>query len=205
MRLDAIARWLQDVAYGDVEDAGLALSAVWVVRRTHVTVRRFPRFAERVELATHCSHVGPAWAERRTALGADIEAVALWVHLDSETWRPAPFSQHELAVYDVPKSTERLSARLRHPSPPERPGRGYPWHFRAAECDIAGHVNNAAFWTVVEEEWLGEPQRSEPEAIEVDVEYRTPAQPGEHRVLVDGARRWIVGPGGELHASIVVG
>ncbi|MDQ2897202.1 MAG: hypothetical protein M3Y09_16430, partial [Actinomycetota bacterium] len=32
MRLDAIAGWLQDVAYGDVEDAGLAQAAVWVVR-----------------------------------------------------------------------------------------------------------------------------------------------------------------------------
>ena len=33
MRLDAIAGWLQDVAYADVEDAGLTGAAVWVVRR----------------------------------------------------------------------------------------------------------------------------------------------------------------------------
>ena len=31
MRLDAIARWLQDVAYDDVDDAGVAEQAVWVV------------------------------------------------------------------------------------------------------------------------------------------------------------------------------
>ncbi len=202
VRLDALARWLQDVAYEDVEDAGLALSAVWVVRRTQVSVRRFPRFAERVELATHSSRVGRAWAERRTTLGAGGEAVALWVHLDSETWRPAPFSQHELAVYDVPESAGRLSARLRHPIAPERVEREYSWSFRAAECDIAGHVNNAAYLTVLEEELLRE-SRPEPDALEVEIEYRAPAQPGEHRVLVDGARRWIVGPGGELHASIV--
>ena len=38
MRLDALARWLQDVAYADVEDAGVADTAVWVVRRTRMRV-----------------------------------------------------------------------------------------------------------------------------------------------------------------------
>ena len=43
VRLDGLARWLQDVAYADVEDAGLAERAVWVVRRTRIRVERFPR------------------------------------------------------------------------------------------------------------------------------------------------------------------
>src|SRR5438309_8373063 len=84
-RLDALARWLQDVAYADVEDAGVAEAAVWVVRRSRMRVARFPRFGEHYKLATWCSGVGRMWAERRTAVvrdaGArpDVEAVALWV------------------------------------------------------------------------------------------------------------------------------
>ena len=38
MRLDALARWLQDIAYADVEDAGMAALAVYVVRRTRIRV-----------------------------------------------------------------------------------------------------------------------------------------------------------------------
>ena len=66
MRLDAIAGWLQDIAYADVEDAGLAQAAVWVVRRTRIRVHRWPRFGERFALTTFCSGLGRMWAERRT-------------------------------------------------------------------------------------------------------------------------------------------
>src|SRR5205085_7359397 len=68
MRLDAIARWLQDVAFNDVDDAGVADHAVWVVRRARLRIARFPRLGERAELGTFCSGVGRAWAERRTSI-----------------------------------------------------------------------------------------------------------------------------------------
>ena len=66
VRLDALACWLQDVAYADVQDAGLERAAVWVVRRTRIRVNRFPRFGERFQLTTFCSGIGRMWAERRT-------------------------------------------------------------------------------------------------------------------------------------------
>ena len=58
IRLDALARWLQDVAYADVEDAGLAALAFWVVRRNRILIRRWPRFAERFTVTTFCSGLG---------------------------------------------------------------------------------------------------------------------------------------------------
>ena len=66
VRLDALARWLQDVAYADVLDVGLESVALWVVRRTRIRVNRWPRFGERVELTTFCTGLGRMWAERRT-------------------------------------------------------------------------------------------------------------------------------------------
>ena len=42
LRLDAVARYLQDVANDDAEDAGLANPASWVVRRTTIEVRPRP-------------------------------------------------------------------------------------------------------------------------------------------------------------------
>jgi len=207
IRLDTIARWLQDIAYADVVDAGLVERAAWVVRRTRILVRRFPRFGGAYRLATFCSGLGRMWAERRTTVapveegggsGGDVEAVTLWVHLDPEHWRPVPLSREEVAVYATSAGGRRVSARLRHPLP----GGGVQrdrWSFRATELDIAGHVNNAAYWQPVEEELLacGEVQRAD-----VEVEYRTPAQAGEKLWLRDGALRWIAGER-EIHASVL--
>jgi acyl-ACP thioesterase len=207
-RLDALACWLQDVAYADVEDAGLALAALWVVRRTRICVNRFPRFGERFELTTFCSGLGRMWAERRTdvirpgANDADVKAVSLWVHLDAEHLRPAPLTAAEIETYGGAPTERRVSARLRHPLPPVAGAateRG--WTFRATECDLADHVNNAAYWQPLEEELLA---GEDPQRIDVELEYRTPAQPGEKRVLAEGDRRWIIGSEGELHATIAL-
>jgi acyl-ACP thioesterase len=208
MRLDALACWLQDVAYADVEDAGLHQAAVWVVRRTRIRVARFPRFGERFEVTTFCSGLGRMWAERRTDIlrpgesSADVEAVSLWVHLDVEHWRPAPLTETEIETYGGARTERRVSARLRHRPPPVDAEDARPWTFRATECDIADHVNNAAYWTALEEELLAGP---DPERIDVEIEYRTPAQPGPKRVLHQGSRRWIVSDGGDTHASLVLG
>jgi acyl-ACP thioesterase len=206
VRLDALACWLQDVAYADVQDAGLDRAAVWVVRRTRIRVNRFPRFGEHFALTTFCSGIGRMWAERRTdivnrdaANGAapDVEAVSLWVHLDAEHWRPSPLTQAEMETYGG-MPARRVSARLRHPVPETTEG-GTRWVFRATECDIADHVNNAAYWQPLEEELLA---GEDPEQLDVEIEFRTPAQPGAKRVLGNESYRWIVGDGDELHASI---
>jgi acyl-ACP thioesterase len=206
VRLDAIARWLQDVAYADVEDAGVAQVAVWVVRRSRIRVNRFPRFGERFELTTFCSGLGRMWAERRTDVVAVgevspiVQAVSLWVHLDTERWVPTPLTAAEVAIYSGVAPHRRVGHRLRHPAPDAVEGE-MPWTFRAAECDIADHVNNAAYWTPLEEELLAGP---EPERLDVELEYRTPAQPGDKRVLRSGDWRWIVATDGEPHASFLI-
>jgi acyl-ACP thioesterase len=206
IRLDALARWLQDVAYADVQEAGLAAAAVWVVRRTRIRVERFPRFGDKFLLSTFCSGLGRMWAERRTTVSrlgvgeGDVEAVSLWVHLDPEQWRPAKFSQREVEVYGAAAGGRRVTARLRHP-PPDGVVDVSRWSFRATELDIAGHINNAAYWQPLEEELLG---GEEPSLIDAEIEFRTPCQPGEKRVLRAGPRRWIVGPDEETHASILL-
>ena len=161
---------------------------MWVVRRTRIKVERFPQFGEELELATFCSGMGRMWAERRTTVtrvGAgrsDVEAVALWVHLDPADWRPGPLLEEELECYGSAAAGRKVTARLRHPAP-EAIERDSMWLFRATELDIAGHVNNAAYWQPLEEELLDGP---EPESLDVGdrVPHALPAR-GQAR----GARR----------------
>lgn len=205
VRLDALARWLQDVAHADTVDAGLGGAALWVVRRARLRVERFPRFGEPATLRTFCSGLGRMWAERRTTIatpgGVAVEAVGLWVHLDAGGGRPVPPAPAELAAWAPSTGGRVVKARLRHPDPPAGAPEA-PWTFRAAELDLADHVNNAAYWTPLEEELLAGP---EPAALDAEIEYRTPAQAGPLRLARDGPRRWLVAADGTVHASVVLG
>jgi acyl-ACP thioesterase len=205
VRLDALARRLQDVALADVVDAGLGETALWVVRRTRLAVTRFPRFGESGTVSTFCSATGRMWAQRRTTIatpgGALVEAVALWVHLDPATLRPIPFAARELEVYREAAAGREVKARLRHPAPSDHAA-SRPWSFRTTELDVADHINNAAYWSVLEDELLT--AATEPAVIDVELEFRTPAQPGEHTVLRDGAHRWVVAADATVHASFLL-
>jgi acyl-ACP thioesterase len=218
VRLDALARWLQDIAFADVLDVGLESAAVWVVRRTRIRVNRWPRFAERCELTTFCTGLGRMWAERRTDVRRagddggppDVEGVSLWVHLHPERRLPFPLTEAEVSAYSGSGPQRRVTARLRHPGPPPAAQRSStPWAFRATECDLADHVNNAAYWQPLEEELLM--RGAEPGVVDIELEYRAPAQPGAMRWLADRDGRWIVGANGagdagehEVHASFLL-
>lgn len=203
VRFDALADWLQDVAYDDVADAGLAGDGMWVVRRTRLVVRRFPRFDEPVTLRTFCSGIGPRWAERRTLMtgadGADVDAVAIWVHLDPATGQPARFDPRFEEVYAEAAGGRGARARLRHGSPPAGAAR-FDWRFRATDADLADHVNNAAYWAVLEERLADAP---EPESLDAEIEYRDAAQPGPALVAHDGEMLWVTGVDGAVLASIL--
>lgn len=202
IRLDALADWLQQVAYEDVLDARLEASSVWIVRRTRIRAQRLPVFGERVALRTACSGTGTLCAERRTTMtgdaGARVEAAAIWVPLDRETLRPAKSPGFD-DVYLPSAGDRRVRARLRHPAPPERAA-GTSWPFRVSDLDVAAHVNNAAYWRVFEEELAD----AGPDVVlDAEVEHHAPSPGGVASVVAEGERRWVLGPDGAVQASLV--
>jgi acyl-ACP thioesterase len=201
-RLDAIARWLQDVAYADLVDAGFAGHGAWIVRRTRIRVEAWPRFGEELALRTFCSGIGRFSAERRTSVrgeSAAVETVALWICLDPERGRPMRFPSEFAAVYETSAGGRDANVRLRHPDPPGDAERS-AWRFRASEMDPAGHINNSHYWTPLEEELAGGPT---PESIDAEIEYRDPAMPGEAALLRYASSMWIVGADRAVHASLL--
>jgi acyl-ACP thioesterase len=204
VRLDAIARWLQDAAFADLVDSGLPDDGVWVVRRLRIRVERFPHFREAAEVDTWCSGTGSLWAERRsTVRGADgglIEAVALWVHLDPRGARPRPMPEGFAAVYGPSAAGRRVRARLRHRAMPTDHAQRSPWVFRVADLDLADHVNNAVYWQVLEERMA----HAAPEPLDAEIEHRAAADVGKATVLTDGPSLWIADGDGEVLASLFV-
>jgi acyl-ACP thioesterase len=207
VRLDAIARMLQDAAFADVIDSGVLEDGVWVVRRLRLRVERFPRFEEPVTIATWCSGTGPLWAERRStvrgAQGGLVEAVAIWVHLEPDGMRPRPLPDGFEPVYGAAAAGRRVRARLRHPPAAPDDATAAAWRFRGADLDLADHVNNAAYWEVLEEELAVAPDPSEP--FDAEIEHRAPGDAGDATVLHSGPMRWIAAPDGTVLASLALG
>jgi acyl-ACP thioesterase len=202
VRLDAIARWLQDVAYADLLDAGFEQSGLWIVRRVRLRVDAFPRFGEPVSVRTFCSGIGRFSAERRTTVqGATglVDAVAVWVWID-ERGRPSRLPERFAELYGESAAGRGAPVRLRHPGPASGCERT-DWTFRVADVDIAGHVNNSHYWEPLEEDFAA----ADPERVDAEIEHRDPALPGAAFVVRGPEGIWIEGAAGALHASIRLG
>ena len=183
LRLDALARYLQDVAEDDVADSGLAEPYGWLVRRCALTIRGGPRIGQRLRLATFCSATGPRWAERTTTVTAGgaglIQARMVWVAVDPVTGDSCQVGPDFQRLYGPSARGHQASVRLSHPRPgPSATGRDWP--VRASDFDTAAHVSNTVHWQAAEEvlaglDWL--PARAE-------MEYHHPILPSARLRLV---------------------
>jgi acyl-ACP thioesterase len=182
LRLDAAARFLQDLSADDTADAALPDAEAWVVRKTVIEVRAFPRYLEPLELATWCSGTGSHWAERRISIqgerGGAIEAATTWVHIDLDSGRPTRIPAGFDDVYGEAHGGRRVKARLDHPDPPDGEADGFAWPLRFTDFDVLGHVNNAACWQIVEEALSARKDLRAP--LRAEVQHRTAIERDAH-------------------------
>ena len=211
LRLDALARYLQDIATDDALDGRYRDPHGWVVRRTQVWVHEFPRYLDDLTLATWCGGIGSHHAERRTQLcrgtQALVEAAALWVHVDLATMRPTRLPEDFAAIIGAAAAARRVSARLEVaralPRPAESSGVRSPWSVRATDMDAVGHMNNAAFWEPVED-WLARhPGPRTP--MHATLEHHGEVRPGDAvQILAEDAAH-LAGPGAVALRHLVNG
>ena len=202
--LDAIVRWIQEIAYADVFDSELSEAGAWVVRRSRVLVRRVPHFGEPIQLATFCGAIGASVAERRTRIegadGAEVDAAVLWVHIDNAARTPKRFTEEFLAIYGPSAQGRRARSRLQHPPPPAGAARS-TWRFGTADVDLANHVNNVAFVRILVDVVLGTSAR---DGLRLDAEHRRAAPAGEVSVLASDDGVWVVDDADKPYASLGV-
>jgi acyl-ACP thioesterase len=197
IRLDGVARVLQDVATDDWEDTGLESNDTWVVRRTNIRVAdggRWPRYKEVLTVTTWCGGTGAAWAERRTNISAHgrllVEAAALWVPVDP-SGQPVRIKPAFYDVYGEAMQGRKVSGRIPVPVVADD-AQLLSWPLRRADLDIVGHVNNAAVWQAVTEvvttpvTWVSVIHHG---AVESGHDVQIAHAPGSLWLLVDGQVR----------------
>ena len=198
LRLDAAARYLQDIADDDATEA-LGVNGAWLVRRTRVAVRHPAVLRERLSMTTFCSGLGGRWAERRTVLRGDrrahLEAESLWVHVDIETGRPTRLPPEFEQRYGEAAEGRTVSARLRHAAAPAAASATFAFPLRAVDLDVMGHVNNAVGFAVVEEVLRANQSLRWP--LVAEIEYREPIAPSDTPAVVvvavpDGVDLWAI-------------
>jgi acyl-ACP thioesterase len=200
MHLDAIAHFLQDVAYADLVDADPEYETAWIVRRTRVEVEIPPRFAELLALTTWCSGTAAAAVTRRTSArgehGGRFEAESVWVQVDPESRRPVRLTDRFHEIYGESAAGARARTKLSHPAAAPSGATPTEWSFSAADVDVAAHVNNAAYLRIAEALIAPAPGA----AYELEAEYRTGIGPGLALVLREGPTAWVL-PDAEAEAA----
>ena len=186
VRLDAVARYLQDAAIDDVAETDWgAPEHLWVLRAVRIDVLRPFLGDGEVSIVTWGSSFSSLAAGRRWSLTGDaggaIEVDSTWIHLDADA-RPARigegFEEYAEAAQGRVASTKLTLLT------PASDASTVAWPLRATDVDRMGHVNNAAYWAAIEHRLVDRtPDLRLPHRARL--EYRHPIDLGEQVELAE--------------------
>lgn len=177
LRLDSIARYLQDIATDNLEATGHAQTdPYWIVRRTVIDVIEPITWPATVHQQRWCSGLSTRWANMRVRLTAQhqtnplnpqerpdglVETEAFWINVNAHGV-PARISDDGFDTLATTTDTHRLRwIAMTAARPPQSPDQDAPEDrlhvLRSTDFDPLQHLNNAAYFAAVEDELLHHP------------------------------------------------
>ncbi|WP_069166394.1 acyl-[acyl-carrier-protein] thioesterase [Nocardia altamirensis] len=188
LRLDAIARYLQDIGFEHLDAVPDGdTHRGWVVRRTVIDVLKPIQFGERVTLRRWCSGLSTRWCNMRVQIcgssGGLIETEAFIIHFGTESGVPARMSDRFLEPMLAHTTEHRLRWKAALSDPPPADGDVRPFPLRVTDIDMLDHVNNAVYLSGVEEV-LADHTDLESGPHRAVIEYAKPLRTGDSVHLV---------------------
>ncbi|HXO54135.1 MAG TPA: acyl-[acyl-carrier-protein] thioesterase [Mycobacterium sp.] len=184
LRLDAAARHVQDIGQDQLRELGFEdVHPLWIVRRTMMDVIKPIEFRDMLRLRRWCSATSTRWCEKRVRIdgrkGGLIECEAFWININPNTLMPSRISDDFMEGLRRTTDVDRLRWH-----PYLRPGdrdtatgiHDYPVRF--TDIDLFNHMNNAAYWSVVEDYLSATPQLLNA-PLRVTIEHEAPVSLGE--------------------------
>lgn len=232
VRLDAVARYLQDVANDNIEATSFGdTDPFWIVRRTIIDVIEPLTWPAAVTAQRWCGALSTRWTNMRVRLTADhetnrfnprprppglIETEAFWINVN-EKGMPSRLSDEAFSMLSSMTDEHRLRWRSMNPEKAPDPAEiDFPDRehvLRITDFDPFKHLNNAAYLEAIEDELVEHPDLVDG-PHRVVIEYLRPIVPGTRLILRrvregDRLTVWLMipGTGDELvvAASVVVG
>lgn len=217
LRFDSVARYLQDVANDNLAASTFGFTdPFWLVRRTVIDVLEPIAWPGTVHLERWCSALSTRWAQMRVRMiatpetdrinsdptrGGLIETESFWINVN-DSGMPTRISDGGFEYLSSMTSEHRL--RWRQFNDSTLPGSGSkdlatdrPHILRTTDFDPLKHVNNSAYWAVIEDELIDHPDLKNVPHRAV-IEYLRPIAP---RSDITVRRRRA---GDELHVWMIV-
>jgi acyl-ACP thioesterase len=186
LRLDGVARYIQEVGAENLLDAGEAEAHPhWLVQRTVIDVIEPIEWPNEVSFSRWCSALSTRWCTMRVDLvgeeGGRIETEGFWIAINERTLTPQRVSDSLIEKFASTTGEHRLKWRPWLTDPTEVDV-VRPFALRHTDIDVFEHVTNTAYWHAVHEVMAEVPDvcRAPFRAV---VEYRRPIQHGEDVVL----------------------
>ena len=143
---------------------------VGVVRRTMVDLIRPIEFQDMLRLRRWCSGTSTRWCEIRVRIdggaGGLIESEAFWININRDTGMPSRLGDDFLDELQRSTDVHRLRwTPYLTPGGREDAEQVHEYPVRFTDIDLFDHMNNAVYWSVVEDylstrpELLGSPLR----------------------------------------------
>ena len=186
LRLDAIARYLQDAAIDDVSETGWgAPEHLWVLRSVRIDVPTPFLDDGEVAIVTWGSSFSALAAGRRWSLSGDaggsIEVDSTWIHLGPDA-RPARIGEGFDGYAEAAQG--RIASTKLTLAPPHTDGARRAWPLRVTDVDRMGHLNNSAYWAAVEQR-LPDVGLDPRQPLRARLDYRHPIDLGERVELAE--------------------
>ncbi|EME18033.1 acyl-[acyl-carrier-protein] thioesterase [Rhodococcus triatomae] len=187
LRLDGIARYLQDIGSDNADAAGFAeTDPVWILRRTVIDVHTPAEWPDRVSMRRWCSAYSTRWSTMRVEMtsdkGARIETEGFWIHINRDTGMPSRISDSTLELLGSHTDVDRLRWKPWLAEQLPEDGTDVPFPLRSTDFDPLEHVNNAAYLHAVEEHAI-----TRPDLLQVPhrvvIEYASPITTGEQLTI----------------------
>jgi acyl-ACP thioesterase len=189
LRLDAAARHIQDIGQDQLRERGFEdVHPLWIVRRTMIDLIEPIAFHDMMRLRRWCSGTSTRWCEKRVRIegrhGGLIESEAFWININPDTFMPSRVADDFL---DGLRSTTEID-RLRW-KPYLTPGdrgdaiRIHDYPVRTTDIDLFDHMNNAVYWSVVEDYLYTTPELLNA-PLRVTIEHEAPVALGDKLEII---------------------
>jgi acyl-ACP thioesterase len=211
LRLDGVARYIQEVGAEHLGDANLAeVHPHWIVLRTVIDVLKPIEIPSDITFRRWCAALSTRWCTMRVQLegsdGGRIETEGFWICMNKDTLTPARFTDDTIALFGTTTDNHRLRWRPWLTEPvADATETAFP--LRRTDIDLFEHVNNTVYWHGVHE-ILGQMPELEGAPYRAVLEYRSPIKFGEsvtiHSERHDDAVRMQFAVGDDVRAAALV-
>ncbi|CAM4401024.1 Acyl-ACP thioesterase [Mycobacterium basiliense] len=150
LRLDGVARYIQEVGAEHLADAQLAdVHPHWIVLRTVIDVIEPIELPSDITFRRWCAALSTRWCNMRVQLegsaGGRIETEGFWLCVNKDTLTPSRLTEDCVARFGSTTDNHRLKWR-RWLSEPIINGHQIRFPLRRTDIDPFEHVNNTIYW-----------------------------------------------------------